>query len=278
MKILLSFIFVALTSLFFAQEKAKEEPKRNSDYFLRTDSLAGASPFSFKYMYAYQIPNGFFRTGGTSFEFGINFARFFTDKMIIGLGTELKYLEYQGAQSISQETRDKFNANYTPDWTNRFDSIRSATLHGAINDIDGNYVLGTRFLNYSINFSPFPHKYGGFLLQYKSGKSEYSLAGPSSAYYDGKGKARMTFKQVRDQSLELSFHPYKFFGGPRVRLRDIKVTNLYKTLVVSLYGKRTSLNNSFYGGNPLSKYVKQEFIDQYKSVYSFGIKVGLGIW
>lgn len=276
----MKFILSLLILVWFANAQAQSESAKNSnlEYFFVTDSTASASPFSFKYMYGYQFPNGFFRTGGTSVEGGLNLARLFTKKIILGFGLEYKYSLYKGAQSLTQELKDEFNANYTPNWTNRFDSIRSATLHGAINGIDSNYIQGTNYFAWSINFSPFPDRFGGVLLQYKFGNSSIAMAGPSSAYYDGREKPRMKIRKVRNQTLELSFHPYKFFTNKRTSLKDMKVNHFYKTIVVSVYGKKTSLNNSTFGVDPLSKYVKQDFIDQYNDVYSFGVKVGIGIW
>lgn len=280
MKLIFGLIILLWSATTHGQSDSTKSKKTNSnlEYFLVTDSTASASPFSFKCMYGYQFPNGFFRTGGTSLDVGANLARFFSKKIILGVGLEYKYAQYRGAQSLTQELKDEFNANYTPNWTNRFDSIRSATLHGAINDIDSNYIQGTNYYAWSINFSPFPDRFGGILLQYKLGNSAFAMAGSSSAYYDGREKPRMTIKKVQDHTLELSFHPYKFFTNKRTSLRGMKINHFYKTFVVSFYGKKTSLNNATFGVDPLSKYVKQDFIDQYRDVYSFGVKVGVGIW
>ena len=273
---------ILLVNSIHAQVEVKQRTeKSHASYreFLRADSTCNASFVSFKFQYLYQPSKGFYKLGGTHYDLGINLARFFTKKMILGVGFDNKFIPFRGEQSLSSSFVNDFNANYTPVYGNKFDSIRSLTLSGAFNNVNGFKGGGSTFKNFSFNFSPFPDKYGGFLLQLKTGYISIPIYGPlTDLYEESGGLAPLNFGILHNYSVELSFCPYKLFKSHRLKIVGGKINDWYKFLIISFYANQFSLKDATVGGEPLNKFVNQSFIDEYKTFNNFGVKFGVGIW
>jgi hypothetical protein len=263
-----------------AQDKQKRLPLTMDElpYFFKMDSTDACSLVSFKFQYYSQIPNGFFRVGGTHIDVGLNIARLFTSKFILGIGFDHKSLPFQGKQQLSAEFVNDFNVNYTPVTGDFYDSIRSETLFRTINNISGYEIMSSTFSHLCLNFSPFPDKYGGVLFQFKYGYSTIRVKAPllTDGYDDS--KATLAVATKNNIGLEISFNPYKIFNTHRKKLVNTYPKGWFKFLIVSLYYEKMSLNKSTFGGEPLNKFVSQNFTDNYSNVQSYGIKVGIGIW
>lgn len=272
------FSFCCFDNPAFSQRE-KRHVQNSFDFpeFWKSDSSCSASFVSVKFQYLYQPSKEFYKLGGTHFYISINRARFFTKKMILGVGLDYKFIPFKGEQRLSSQFVSDFNANYTPDYSDKYDSVRSLTLSGAINNTNGFKGGGSTFRNFSLNFSPFPDRYGGFLLQLKTGYSAFLMYGPLTDSYEESVKI-LNFSIAPCYSAELSFCPYKLFRTHRLKIVGGTLNDWYKFLIVSLYANQYSMKNATIGGEPLNRFVSQSFIDKYSSLNNFGIKFGIGIW
>jgi hypothetical protein len=273
-------IILLLVNYSFAQKNQKFfGPLKPYSEFIKSDSTCLASFISFKFQYLYQFSNGFYKIGGTHSDLGINLARFFTKKIILGVGFEYKFIPFRGKQKLASGFIDNFNANYIPVLSDKYDSIRSLTLHGAINNINGYKSGGSTFSSFSINFSPFPDRFGGILLQFKMGYLSVPIYGPlSDIYEENTNIPTLNFAVRKNFVVELSFCPYKFFKSHRLKIVGGSIKDWYKFLIISFYANYFSLQNATVGGEKLSKFTGEAFTDNYKSLHNFGIKFGVGIW
>jgi hypothetical protein len=238
------------------------------------DSLLKVSYVSFKFQYLQMVPNGLFTLEGTNVDVGLNIARFFTQRFILGIGIDLKYLFHNEKITLSSEQISNFNSNYMPQLSNQMDSIRSISLNSTFNNVTNYNFSASRFSHVCLNFSPFPTKYGGLMFQLKLGNSTFVLKGPLGDLYNKDSyHPILSLYTKKNIGFEISMRPYLFFKNTQ----DPDVFFLgpwYKFLTVSLYAERFTLKNATFGGERLDKFVQQEFINKYKGVQSFGIKLG----
>jgi hypothetical protein len=153
------------------------------------------------------------------------------------------------------------------------------TLYGAINNINGFKGGGSTFSNFTFNFSPFPDRFGGFFLQFKTGYISIPIYGPlTNIYEENTTQPTLNLAITHCHSFELSFCPYKLFKSHRLKVVGGSLKDWYKFLIISFYYNQFSLKNATVGGEPLNKFVGQAMIEKYKTLNNFGVKFGIGIW
>jgi hypothetical protein len=218
-----------------------------------------------------------FSTNGTHISLGFNVARFFTKKMILGVCFDLKFFSGLKKQNFKTEFTTDFNSNFNYNYSNENDSLHGFALKSIINENDKTYAYSNRFQNIGIEFSPFPNKYGGIVLQIKSGFREYRTA--ASGYNLSDTDNRNTYLLMRKcLSFNLLFNPYLFFTTKRNNFINPKPKDFFKYILVSLYCEKLNLDDATYGGVAIQKLVNQNFIDKYSSKYNFGVKLGFGLY
>lgn len=285
-KIIIILLFISIGV--FAQKKEETyiapfiKKSNYLSYLFIPDSNTQASLFNIRYQYLYIPQDKPFRRGGTCFNFGINLARFFTKKIILGLSIDGRlFFNGRTKQHFSKEFINDFNNNYISEYSNYTDSLRGSVLRDGINGTNQTYVRGSFPWYYGITFSPFPQKWGGFLLEVKKGGSVYDFYGEYDAKTLDPHKENQAVGLTTNDniSVELSFKPYKFFTSKITRFLDInKPKDIFNFLIVSLYYERFSLVGSKFNGQDLNTMVDQKFITKYSNQNYFGVKLGLGLY
>ena len=233
---------------------------------------------SIQYLY---VPNtGGFRDGGVSITVGLNLARFFTRKIILGICFDFKEMAYLPTQTFSKGFVNDFNSAYIPAQRNNRDSAVAQTLKDDINSTAGSKIRGTIVNSIGVSFSPFPQSFGAIQLQIRKGQQSFTC-------YSNYGTRIITEYSSNNNILDLilnnnyyavlSCKPYRFFHSENIYDVPEKWTEFYKFISVSLYYERLSFAGATLEGLPLSSILGQSFLSKYSVVNNFGVRVGFSL-
>lgn len=248
-------------------------------YLLISNENTKAALVNFNIQYLYMPKVEALATGGLHINIGVNLARFFTRKFILGVSADVKFFLGYTQQPLPKEFVDDFNKNFIYSHPSKKDSARAYTLKEAINHTNGYGIKGNNFGNYGISFSPFPDRWGAFLLQVKYGYRNFPFLGPLISDVQNPDVSPYFHLILKDiYTVELSFKPYKFFNSKFHTPNELRLKNIYKHILISLYYERLNFKNATFNNTPLTKYVDQSFINKYSGINQFGIKLGLGIY
>jgi hypothetical protein len=280
---LLLFLIVSNLDAQILNENAKGEAPiykhKYQKFLFIPDSSTQASLMSVSYQYLYIPQTQALRAGGTSLNVGLNLARFFSNKFILGICYDLKDFSGSTNQRISKDFVNSFNSAFKSSTASVADSASAYTLRGGLNGTPGYGIHGNTFQNFGVSFSPFPQKYGGVLVQMKIG---YRIFPFSSAYpsqlLNSRGDEFVYLQLNKCYSVDICFKPYKFFRSGRVVLNHLKVQEIYKFIVCSLYYEQLNFNAATFNGMPISQMVGHEFISKYSKVNNFGVKFGFALY
>lgn len=245
------------------------------------DGSDEASLMNVSYRYLYTPKSISFASKGTHLTVGLNLARFFSKKIIFGVCYDLKQFKGFTKQHFSQNFIDDFNSNFIPTYANAKDSSRAYTLRDAINGTSGAKIVGNTFQNIGISFSPFPQKYGGFLLELKTGDRVFPIFGEYIKKYFTKDDGGYAFLQLNNAySIELSFKPYKFFDSERMYLstKPPKFKDLLKVITIGFYYEKLTFNGATFNGVAIDQIQSANFIAKYDNITNWGIKIGVALY
>lgn len=254
------------------------EKNKYLNYLFYSDSNTQASLLYVKYQYLYMQKSKPFRSGGMHLSVGLNIARFFSKKIILGICYDFKVFPGYTKQYFTSNFVNDYNANYISTYNNNLDSIRSNILFKTINSSNNYRIRGSALYNFGIAFSPFPQKFGGILLQLTKSGCYYPFYGSYPTEKLTKDNEPINLKLANNYSVELSFKPYNFINSKRINVLDHKIKELYKFIVISFYYQHFTLDGATFNNVSLSKFVNQPFIDRYSNQNYFGIKLGLGLY
>lgn len=248
------------------------------NFLLLPDSNSKATLLNIRLSYLFTPPRYPFRRGGFSYEVGLNLARFFSKKFILGITYESKV--FAGGftkQHFSREFVNDFNNNFITEYSNSNDSLRASIFYNGINGVNNNYVVVAFPEYFGISFSPFPQKWGGFMLTVKKGGTSYFFNGNYDAKSLDPNKENsilylQTFKNI---AFDLSFKPYKFFTNENVTPFNSDKFNYWGLLLVSLCCDRFSFASSEFNYQSINTFVRKDFITKYSNKYYFGIKLSV---
>lgn len=226
--------------------------------------------------YLYVPRNSSFFTSGTHLNFGFNIARLFTRKFIFGICYERKSFSSLTLPRFSSEFISDFNSNYIPQYNDDKDSLRGYVFKKCINSESGNGVNGNIYSAIGICFSPFPQKYGGFIIGVKRGNRLYPFYGPDIDKIREDSGVYLTLRKC--YSVELRFKPFILFSSSEKIFFYQKRKSFYKWFVVSFFYEKLTLNNATFNSVPLNQLVNQNFIDKYSNINNFGINLGFMLY
>jgi hypothetical protein len=103
---------------------------------------------------------------GGMLTLGLNVARLFSNKIILGVAADIKVNPERTHVSVATECLDDFNSSFTPLLVTPKDSANSSVYSTNLN---GSGPRGNSILNWGVMLSLFPQKYGGILLEVKKG-------------------------------------------------------------------------------------------------------------
>lgn len=248
-------------------------------YLLISNENTKAALINFNVQYLYMPKVEALATGGLHINVGVNFARFFTRKFILGISVDIKFFLGYTQQILPAKFVNDFNENFIHNQPTKMDSVSAYTLKEAINRTNGYGIKGNNFGNYGISFSPFPDKWGAFLVQAKYGYRNFPFFGPLNSNVQNPEISPYLHLILKDiYTIELSFKPYKFFHSKFYTPKEFRLKSLYKHILISLYYERLNFRNATFNATPLTKYVNQTFISKYSRINQFGVKLGLGIY
>ncbi len=281
MRILAGLLFIFCIGKISSQEYdfAKANPiiakKQYLNYLFAPDSNSNCGLIYASYQYL-NIPKvQTFVTGGMHLKIGLNIARFFSKKFILGICFDIKPFRGFTRQNFTDNFRNDFNSNFYGTYQNSFDSVRAFTVKDAINNKVGHNFLGNDYYGIGICFSPFPMRYGGILLEVKRGYRGYGIKGVNdNEFFKNGNYTFLEYYVNKVYSAELSFKPYRLFSSSYINYDRFSIKQIYKLIVLSIYYERLDLTKSYFDKMPLNKIVSQSFIDKYAVTHNFGFKVG----
>ncbi len=285
------FLFCFLSLKNFSQEDNKPyvDPLITNTPYLKylfiPDSTTQSSVFGLTLQYLYTPEIKSFASKGASGNLILNLSRFFSRKFVLGLCYNFKFYNGVTKQHYSKEFKDDFDKNFITNYNNSVDSAQAYTLKGGIDGSAGFESGGNTKKGWGIVFSPFPQKYGGFMLLLKTGTNWFTFTGPftNKLFYSDGGR-NMNLRLKNSYSIELTFKPYKFFNSEGLKRDRSKPINLLKYIGISLYYERISLGNAVIDqtnhGRDMSikEVVNQSFISKYRNINNFGIEMGIAIY
>ena len=165
--LLLNFELQAQTDTIKIPKFISDHPYLNQLYIPADDAQARLLTCSWQYLYSYQFES--FRTGGMQLSVGVNVARFFSNKFVIGIIADVKGVKGLTQQHFSDDFINDFNESFITEYNKPSDSAKAYVISQAINDVPGHGFFGNYSGNLGIMFSLFPQKYGGVLISAKRG-------------------------------------------------------------------------------------------------------------
>jgi hypothetical protein len=270
-------IFGQLDSL----SSSKTSPIKN--YFNRViypneDSKNYLVTFNYQYMLS---PIGkTFGTQGMVPNFGLNLARFFSHKIVLGLTLDIKLIKGFSNKKLSKEFISDFNSAFNTQYENPTDSVNAFIIKTCINDGPGRFFSGNTLSNIGIMFSLFPQKYGGILVQIKKGYREPNVRGTLGIKEIENGERESVPLIFSDNwSFELTLKPMAFFQDTYIKPEDRFDNEAFgNRFIVTLFYERLNFQSATFNGTNISKMVSPEFMNKYRVDNRFGIKLGFGIY
>jgi hypothetical protein len=234
-------------------------------------------PVTYQYKYIYSPYGNTFGARGLMANFGLNVAKIFSDKFILGPVIDFKV--NPGRHRILAST------DFLSDFNNSFTALNSTALDSANSDvIKDNFnggILGNSIFNYGIMFSLFPNKYGGILFEIKTGvtflQAYRNIYG--NTYVNGGDNDRFPFSTRKNLICEMRFKPYALFTNSYVDTDgDIGFREFLKTIAFSFYYERFNFKSTEFNGTKLSQVVSAEFMSKYGIDHRFGFKIGIAFY
>ena len=137
------FIIISLINISaFSQNSGPLNKNKPNRKFLTYNKSKETSVFFVSYQHLYIPKSRPFATVGMHFTLGLNIARPFTNKFIIGFCYDLKQIPSFRRQHFSDEFINDFNSSFISAYTNIKDSARGYTLKGGINHDAGFGITG----------------------------------------------------------------------------------------------------------------------------------------
>ncbi len=273
------FIFILIlftNSVFIAQTENKDKnifQKYNDFLTIKDEDKTSFIMFGVQYAKVFNVKT--ITTSGTHISFGLNTARFVSNKFLLGISFDFRLTKGFSSKRIEKTFKNDYLNNFSPTYESSSDSVITHILYEALNGNKKHNFRGMYLGNMGISFSPFPNKYGGFLIEVKKGyrtfPMHYSYDSSDSTLNNGtRDWLDLDISEVL--SVELKFKPLTFFKDDKFKLP------LYPNLIVSLYYERFDFSKAKIKGVYLDKMVTEEFTNKYKIEHRFGIKIGIGIY
>lgn len=207
---------------------------------------------------------------GLVMNFGINLARFFSNKILLGVAGDLKI---SGGYLIKQGDAKFLNDLVTSSprqFDNSLDSANASIVMNALTKSAENPITGSRCYNIGIMFSPFPDKFGGIMVQVRRGSKIYKIDAGSNPFVNGDNG----YLEVSNNWIyEITFKPWTF------KSEKFPSTKKFKTsITASVHYERVNFGSAKFNGTSINKMYSYDFIDKYQFDHRIGFKIGLGFY
>jgi hypothetical protein len=283
MKHIIIAVFLFLKFISFGQASTKDTisfaDKHKYFRFLsgsENDGHATMFTAAWQYLYSPSAWGKTFRTGGMQPSIGINIARFFSSKFVLGLFIDIKGVKGFTQQKFSSEFINNFNNCFITSYTDQADSAKAYTVKDAIN---GHSFAGNYCGDYGIMFSPFPQKYGGVMICVKKGYRSYPIFGTYGNKYIHNGDADdVTLDLSNIYTFEIKIKPATFFHEGNNNFEDLHSKDYWQFFTIGFYCERLYLKNATFDGMRFDNMVNTSFINKYGTSTRYGITIGFAIY
>jgi hypothetical protein len=256
--------------------------------FLRKDSTAQNTFLTGSLNFMYTINGKVIQGGrGTCFSAGINLARLFSKKIVLGFVVDMKIEKGFWPSQFSNTYQSDFNKAFKVRSLIPSDSSKANLIYELVNgknDPNASYssavtLQGSAFIQYGIMYSPYPQKYGGVLVKIQRGSYTFPVHG---IYGDAKIKAQdADFAHINLPTqfrAELSFKPLLLLrSSASDHLKPSKLRFL-NYLVMSIYYERLSFQDADIEKFKFNEFLAPWFISKYAIDEHFGVKLSLGLY
>lgn len=207
-------------------------------------------------------------SSGLQVGLGINLARVFTKKIVLGLYGETSFGSRLSSNNNFSYLHDDVNAHLVSQQTNAYDSLKVLILSDAY--AGKNLFHGCFRSTIGFAFSPFPDKYGKIMFLLTRGIAFYPI-------YDKSNKEGFTIYHYHDITIPTQFKATLIFKP--LSLTKMKDKNFLKDhLQVGFYLQKTSFQNAIFDSRRITNYLDQAFFNGNKKVeFQFGMRIGIGI-
>jgi hypothetical protein len=257
--------FVMLSSGLFAQADTAFKPRYPR------------SPLYCSYGFAQTCFGKVLPASGTSFNLGLNVAAFFSKKYVLGVMVEGRVFKFFGTNRKYGKIRGDVNAALIYTQPDARDSARVLFLADAFNSNPDRHFFGSNQYRYGIIFSPYPDKYGGFLLAVKRGINNYPISG-AYRYFDivkYESESYIYIDLPVDVCVEVTCKPLLSLHEKR---QGKYIDFISQNLVLSAYWEHVSINRAQLNQAPITHFLKPDFFARNGTDNHFGFKVSFGFY
>ncbi len=275
MKVKPRYLFI----LFFANVALSGIGQNNYLTFLKPDSNEQCRFFRGSLNYRNTFVDKGFNMNGFYLSTGVNIARFFSKKFIAGVCIDLKPFKGLTRWEPASSFTSSFNASFAPDNSTAESAFSSSIFNDAINQNNGSYFQGNYFGNIGLQYSPFPQKYGGFLLEVKRGYASFPVYGYSDAPLIDNGDSDFAFYQVEKiYSASLYCKPFSFWGKDKLSSLQLTKEDWKKWIILGITYNRMNLSNDYLYGTSMEDVVNEAFWNTYRIQHYVTVSLGIGLY
>ena len=274
--------FSLLNIISFGQNKdttAFIDKHRYLKFLLVPDKNAQATLLTVGWQYLYSPWGKTLKTSGLHPSFGLNLARFFSNKFVLGVFADLKGVKGFTQQKFSNEFINDFNNSFITTYDNQADSAKAYTVKDAVNSTQGHRFHGNYYGNIGIMFSPFPQKHGGIMLSIKKGYRSYPIFGTYGNKFLRNGEAENVLLDLSNNyAFAVTFKPATFFHKTTSNFEELEGKDFWQFITVGFYYEQIYLKNATFDGMRFDSMVNPSFINKYGTDNRYGITLGLAIY
>jgi hypothetical protein len=247
--------------------------------FFKPDSTDHARFLNGSMQYSYAPSPGDFHIGGFYLHGGLNIARFFSKQMIAGFCIDFKPFKGVNYWQPSAAFQADFQQNYTPDLTSSESEAKSEMIRNAIIGTENKQFQGNYFGNIGVQLSPFPQKWGGWMLEIKRGYRSLPIYG----YLDDPNienfSSDFAFYQINKVfTFSLYGKPLSFFTKtPHPTFSQAK-KDWKHWIHLGVHYARSDMSNDYFYGLHLRDIVTESFWNTHRIQHSFFVSLGIGLY
>jgi len=274
-------IFLSLSAQVFGQtpkDSLQNAPKNYWEFLRYPNDKSQNHLFSYNYQFFYSAIGKTLGSRGTMANFGVNLARFFSTKVILGVVADIKILPGVWPIKPSSSFTSDFNNNFQKTFDTQTDSANSSVVKNAFNN-GGQNIIGQNIFNFGVAFSLFPQKYGGILLQAKYGVTGFQIHGVNgNKYINNGGNDKVGMYVSGNWIYEITFKPAAFLYNTYIFTDRETDDKFLSSFVLSFYYERLNLKSAEFNGTTIDKMVSSDFINKYGIDNRFGFKIGFAFY
>lgn len=242
----------------------------------KTDSLKNQNYwFTGQYTFVNSCTGKTFNSRGLTLNLGFNATKLFSDKIILGITTDLKVFPGLWKPHTSSAFLNDFN-NALINPSNSFDSINMSIVSQNLNQ--GGLVGNNRYFIGGM-FSLFPNKYGGFLFEAKYGRTDFQAR---NNVFDNpniqNGFNRRSISTTGNWIFSLTVKPVSFFRNTWFNRKNTSGKDLLSSLTLGFFYERFNFGSARFNGTRLSNFTNEQFNASYRIDHRFGFKIGFSFY